>query len=326
MLHLKSPTVKLLVSVVVPCLNRADLLRPTINSILNQSYPRIECIVMDGGSNDGTVEVLRSYGDRIIWRSEPDRGHADAINKGWQLSKGEILAWLNADDCWTVPGSVGTAVEYFTKDPTIDVIYGRAETIDRNGRHVGWSHAREWDLEEALRRCDHLIPQPAAFIRRDSVIRAGWLDVSMETGKDHDLWLQISLIGGRLQFVPETLALERSTPGTWSQRGDEIGRGKVTLTRKYFASPNVPSSIRRLKSLAMSSAYLKAAEYSWNDGRHWVVAARYLLQAIGRNPKNVVSGYRMARMMAATVIVERERLGKPFAAKAAALGRRLRSR
>jgi len=87
-----------LVSVVIPSLNRAEFLEATIESVLNQDYPHIECIVVDGGSRDGSLKILESYGERIKWISEPDEGHANAINKGWKMSKGDILSWLNVDD------------------------------------------------------------------------------------------------------------------------------------------------------------------------------------------------------------------------------------
>ncbi|HEY3248887.1 MAG TPA: glycosyltransferase, partial [bacterium] len=97
-------------SVVVPCLNRAGYLAQTIDSILAQDYPHLECVVVDGGSTDGTVDLLRSYGEAVRWVSEPDRGHADAINKGWQMSRGTILAWLNADDVYVAVDAVSQIV------------------------------------------------------------------------------------------------------------------------------------------------------------------------------------------------------------------------
>jgi len=104
-----------LVSVVVPCLNRARFLVPTIESILEQDYPHLECIVVDGGSTDATVGILQSYGDTISCVSEADDGHADAINKGWWMSQGQILAWLNADDLYVTPHAVGKAVAYLER-------------------------------------------------------------------------------------------------------------------------------------------------------------------------------------------------------------------
>ena len=142
------------VSVVIPCLNRAHFLVPTIESILEQDYPHIECIVMDGGSTDGSVEIFKSYGDRIKWRSEPDDGHADAVNRGWLMSKGEILTWLNADDVWIVPDAVSQAVAYLQENPEVDVVYGNCGSIDVDGNLVGMSYLHEWGLEYAVEYCE----------------------------------------------------------------------------------------------------------------------------------------------------------------------------
>ena len=98
-----------LLSVVVPCRNRANFLHETLESILRQDYPSIECIVVDGASTDSTVDILESYGGRIQWCSEPDSGPADAINKGWARAKGSVVAWLNADDLWA-PGAAMAAM------------------------------------------------------------------------------------------------------------------------------------------------------------------------------------------------------------------------
>ena len=87
-----------LVSVVTPSYNKGRFIEETILSVKNQTYPRIEHIVVDGGSTDGTLDILKKYGDSLIWISEPDKGQSDAINKGWRMSKGDILAYLNADD------------------------------------------------------------------------------------------------------------------------------------------------------------------------------------------------------------------------------------
>src|SRR5689334_5347243 len=119
-----------LVSVVIPTFNTQRFLRDTIDSVLEQDYPNIECIVVDGGSTDGTLEILESYGDAITWISEPDEGHADAINKGWRMCHGEILTWLNADDLWAVPDAALAAAGYLQEHPDVDIVYGDCGLLD----------------------------------------------------------------------------------------------------------------------------------------------------------------------------------------------------
>ncbi|MBU0576927.1 glycosyltransferase [Patescibacteria group bacterium] len=273
------------VSVVIPCLNRAHFLVPTIESVLQQDDPHIECIVVDGGSNDGTIEILKSYGDRIKWVSEPDNGHADAINKGWKMSRGEILAWLNADDVWVVPNAVSQAVGYLQEHPEVDVVYGDCGSIDADGNVVGMSYLHEWDLEYAVEYCDHCIPQPAAFMRRSIVEKVSWLDVDLISKKDHELWLRIGL-AGIIHHIPLLLAHARSTPGYMAERGDITADACVKLTQKFFSLPGVPEKLRQRKERALSNAYLKGIDYAWADGRHWETIKDYTSKAILSDPSN----------------------------------------
>ena len=190
-----------------------------MESVLQQDYPHIECIVVDGGSTDNTIEILERYEGRIQWISEPDNGHADAINKGWRMSKGEILAWLNADDVWVVPDAVSQAVAYLQENPEVDVVYGDCGAIDAEGNLTGMSYLHEWDLEYAVEHCDHCIPQPAAFIQRQILDRAGWLDVDFISKKDHEFWLRVGLVGN-IRHVPVLLAHARDCPRYMDERGD----------------------------------------------------------------------------------------------------------
>src|SRR5205085_5716139 len=142
-------------SVVIPNYNRKDLLKDAIESVLEQDYPKVECIVIDAGSKDGSIDLLKSYGDQIKWMSRPDRGAFDAINDGWKMSQGEILAWVNSDDMWE-PGAARFAARYFHDHPEIDVLYGTCAAIDAEGRVFEEYPARPWDLQAALLNCDHI--------------------------------------------------------------------------------------------------------------------------------------------------------------------------
>jgi glycosyltransferase involved in cell wall biosynthesis len=274
------------ISVVIPCFNRAHYLRATLDSVLDQNHSRIECIVVDGGSTDGTIEILESYGDKISWISEPDDGHAAAINKGWRMGNEGILAWLNADDVWVTPDGAAMAAQLLASNPDIDVVYGNCGAINDDGEIVGASYVREWNLEHAVEYCDHCIPQPAAFIRRSIIEKVGWLDESIESGKDHDLWLRIGLKGA-LKHFPVTLAYERATEGTWSSRGDITAAGKIHLTKKFFAHSEVPRQIEKKRRRAMSNAYLKAGEYALQGGRYWVVWLKCITFALLWDPSNL---------------------------------------
>jgi len=273
-----------LVSVVIPCFNRANLLIPTIESALRQDYLNIECIVVDAASADGTVEILKSYGDRIKWVSEPDEGHADAINKGWRMSRGEILAWLNADDVWDVPRGVSRSVDYLRAHPDVDVVYGDCGQIDMEGNRVGMAYLKEWDLEYAVENCDHCIPQPASFIRRSILEKVGWLDKDFYQKKDHELWLRIAL-QGKIQHMPVTVAHERNLRGL-SFDGRTAAPSCIQVTRKFFGFPNVPEALRQKEKRAISNAYIRGIDYAWEGGRLWALIVKYLVRAIIADPSN----------------------------------------
>ena len=274
-----------LVSVVVPCVNRAHLIVPTLESILGQDYPRIECIVADGGSTDGTVAILMGFGERIRWFSEPDGGHADAINKGWRQSRGEIVAWLNADDMWVAPDAVSRAVGYLREHPDVDLVYGQCEAVDMEGRLIARSYHHEWDLEHAVVHCDYCIPQPTSFIRRRILERVGWLDKSFVSKKDHELWLRVGL-AGTIRYIPELLARERIGPGYLAHRGDITAQACVDLTRKFFTLDGVPAGLRAQRRRALSNSYLEGMKWAYQCGRHWGTILGFSVRAAAVDPSN----------------------------------------
>lgn len=284
------------VSVVVPCKNDVHYLSGALESILSQDYPYLECIVVDGGSTDGTLEVLQRYGSRIRWLSEPDRGAFDAINRGWQLSIGEILAWLNADDLWE-PGSVRTVVDFWRGRPDVDVVYGVAGVVDELGRTHRDLVPPTWDLEYALLHCDHVIPQPAAFVRRRILEQVGWLYPAW--CHDHDLWLRLARAGGRFARLPERLAVARARPSDRGAQPEIVIPAKIALTRRFFADPGLPLTVRRLERRAISGACALALDYVRpNHPRDWLLAARFLVQSLAIDPGNTrVVAERLTRLL-----------------------------
>ncbi|MDL1897252.1 glycosyltransferase, partial [Anaerolineae bacterium CFX7] len=178
------------VSIVTPSFNQAAFLEETIRSVLTQNYPHIEYIVIDGGSTDGSVDIIRKYENRLAyWVSEQDAGQADAINKGWRRATGEIIAYLNSDDTYE-PGAVRAAVEYLAQHPETAMVYGHCYQVNEHGERVGTLRAIPVNIHTLL--LHNAIMQPTAFIRRRVLDHTGMLDVELGHAMDYDLWLRIA--------------------------------------------------------------------------------------------------------------------------------------
>jgi glycosyltransferase involved in cell wall biosynthesis len=197
---MNAKTDRTLVSIVTPSFNQARFLPATIESVLAQTYPNIEYIVVDGASTDDSVDVIRRYTDRLAdWVSEPDKGQTEAINKGFARANGEILAWLNSDDTYQ-PEAVAEAVAYLQQHPEIGLVYGEANFIDEHGQVIGRFPAAQTDYERLRRGYVH-IPQQAAFWRADLFRQVGTLDERLYFAMDYDLWRKLAAVS-RIKYLP----------------------------------------------------------------------------------------------------------------------------
>ena len=195
-----------LVSIVTPSFNQARFLRRTIDSVFAQTYPNIEYLVIDGGSTDGSVGILGSCGNRLNWISEKDDGQAQAINKGFAKSHGDIRAFLNSDDT-LLPDAVQKAVDFFTAHPDCDMLYGRAHYIDENDSILGFYPTKEFSFDELKRDC--FICQPAAFWKKGIADIIGPFNESLQNAIDYHYWLRMARFGARIQHIPDVLACSR---------------------------------------------------------------------------------------------------------------------
>jgi glycosyltransferase involved in cell wall biosynthesis len=195
-----------LVSLVTPSFNQGRFLRRTIDSVLNQTYPHIEYRVMDGGSTDDSVEILKSYGDRFPWVSQRDGGQTNAINTGLALARGEIQAYLNSDDVLT-PDAVARVVHHFVSRPDCDMVYGLGQHIDQDDGFLDWYPTADYSLKRLIREC--CVCQPAAFWRAVIARKIGPFDAALHYAMDLDYWLRIDRAGGRIEHLGELLACTR---------------------------------------------------------------------------------------------------------------------
>ena len=218
------------VTIVTPSYNQGEFIRATLESVLAQDYPRLEYIVMDGGSTDQTASIAGEYASRLTWISEKDRGQAHAINKGFARAKGEIVAWLNSDDI-LLPGAVTGAVNAFAAvPPGIGGIYGEGYLMDRQGRLTRRFPATEpFNLWKLVYLSDYVLQQ-SAFFRLAAVEEIGWLDEKLHYALDWDLLIRLGKRFG-LQYVPQDLGALREYAEAKSFAG---GRERVEEIRRVL--------------------------------------------------------------------------------------------
>ena len=180
-------------SIITPSYNQARFLEETIRSVLLQGYPNLEYIVIDGGSTDASVEIIRKYADWItFWESVPDRGQSHAVNKGLAKATGEFVAWLNSDDIY-LPDAFRRAVSELCRRPKVALLYTDGLWINEVGRHLKIQTSGPHDARRLLTSSEYGIPQPTAFMRRAAMQSVGGLDETLHMAMDLDLWVKLAL-------------------------------------------------------------------------------------------------------------------------------------
>lgn len=232
-----------LVSIVTPSLNQGRFIERTIRSVLAQDYPRIEYIVVDGMSDDETSNVLKEYEPYItkIIR-EPDTGQANAINKGFKAANGEILAWLNSDDCYFSASTVSDAVSFLRSRPDCDLVYGRRKFIDADGHHIAKIRPFREFSYDILKRWGY-IPQECCFWTTQIYERAGgFVDESYDVAMDYELWLRMLKNGAHFVSLNQFLGLYRAHPEAKSiAKWRSTGLAEVaTVQTRYCERTSTP--------------------------------------------------------------------------------------
>ncbi len=234
------------ISVVTPSFNSSAHIEATIRSVMLQEPAPLEHIIMDGVSTDGTIDILARY-THLDWRSEPDAGQADALNKALRRTRGEIIAWINADDVY-LPDTLAFVQDYFAAHPEIDLVYGEVDWVDETGRFVCHIDTKEFIPEEAL--FENPITQPAAFFRRSLLVRTGYLRADLHYLMDYEFWWRAYQCC-RIAYVPKTLAQFRVSPHSkTSARLERFALEHLRVLDEIFLDVTLQARIGHLRDKA----------------------------------------------------------------------------
>jgi glycosyltransferase involved in cell wall biosynthesis len=262
-----------LVSIITPSYNQADFLEQTILSVLEQDYPNIEYLVVDGGSTDGSVEIIKKYAGRIDWWvSEKDKGQADALNKGLARAKGEIVAWLNSDDIYR-PGAIRQAVEALHMNPEVGMVYSKLHSIDRAGEVFNTISYKQFDLLDLL--TFQIIGQPTVFMRRAVLQQAGPLDASYNYLLDHHLWLRMLRLAP-IKYVNATWAAARHHPSAKNvAQATRFGQEAFRILDWARAQPVLSELVAQNSRTVRGGAHRLDARYLLDGGEPGLALKAY---------------------------------------------------
>lgn len=317
-----------LVSIITPSYNQAQFLEETILSVLEQSYNPLEYLIIDGGSTDGSVDVIRRYEPYLAyWVSEPDHGQSEAINKGLRQSKGAIVAWLNSDDCY-LPGAVERAVQVLLENPRAGMVHGHHNFVGEKGEIIKDTREdglrAEFNLDRLLNERD-FINQPTVFMRRSALDRVGLLDCDLQYAMDYDLWIRIGKefevafvheiqanyrlhSHAKTTLMPFGLAKERYEISL-AHGGDGTGSGLAILTIRWrdqaeesaLRGPHemmadyrgkefseLPFELKERAKEALLIGLLDGAYICLNANQPWM-AIKWFAQAFSFSPRQVLT-------------------------------------
>ncbi len=273
------------VTIITPSFNQAQYLEETLRSVLDQGYPNLEYMVIDGGSTDGSVEVIKRYADRLAWWvSEKDSGQGEAINKGFARATGDIVAWINSDDYYQ-PGAIAEAVRALEDHPECGMVFGDVVSIDGAGNPVNVMTYGDWGLEDLMQF--NIIGQPGVFMRRTALEQAGYLDRTYHFMLDHHLWLRIAQ-QAPIRYVPRKWAAARFHAGAKNVAlAAKFGQEAYRIAQWMPSQPGLVEHYNRLKNRIWAGAYRFDGFYLLDGGLPGP-ALRAYLRGLFKHPPSVL--------------------------------------
>lgn len=275
-----------LVSIITPSYNQAKYLEQTMLSVLNQDYPRIEYIVVDGASTDGSVDIIKKYAGKLTyWESVTDKGQADAINKGFAHATGEIVAWLNSDDYY-LPGAVRAVVKVFEENPDAVLVYGNMLAVDENGATFNTLTYKQLSLEDLF--CFQIIGQPAVFMRRSALQKTGGLDLTFHFLLDHLLWIKIAKQGKLLHVNQIWAAARYHAEAKNVAKAAKFGLEAFRILETIAQDKDLAAALLNVDRRAHASAFRVDARYLL-DGGYPAKALRQWFRALFIHPSTALA-------------------------------------
>ncbi len=277
-----------LVTVITPAYNQASFLKDTIESVLAQDYPHIELYVINDGSTDDTESILQQYSGKIKWETHANRGQTATINKGWQLTTGSIITWLNSDDTY-LQGAVKRGVEYLNAHPETGIVFGDTLFTEADGTPIRKSRPLPpFNYKNFVANCENPVPQPSAFFRREIIEKVGQLDEKFYYFMDWDLWLRAGLYY-KIDYLPELWSTYR-----FHAESKTIVQSKKAapeleyMYQKFFSREDLPPAVRRLRKKAMMNMYFTSGAYYLN-GEDRKSSSKMARMAFKENPAGILS-------------------------------------
>ena len=277
-----------LVTVITPAYNQGIFLRDTIESVLSQDYPNIEFIVLNDGSTDETESILQEYTGRVKWETQKNMGQTATINKGWRMTKGEIITWLNSDDTF-LPGCVRIGVEYLLAHPEVGIVFGDTLLTEADGTPIGKSPPQPpYDYMRFLINCNNTVSQPSTFIRREVLDKVGELDPSFYYFMDWDFWMRAGL-HFKMEHITDVMSTYRlhAESKTVAQALKAAPELKY-MYDKFFSRTDLPPAVVASKKKAMMNMYFVSAGYYLKGGDK-KKASEMANKALSYNPSGIFS-------------------------------------
>lgn len=256
-----------MITIITPSFNQGIYVERTIQSVLRQNIPKLEYIVIDGGSTDNTLTILDYYSEDLTYISEQDKGQSDAVNKGLRKASHEIIGWLNSDDIY-YPDTLRIVLNYFDKHPDVDVIYGKANHIDQLDHIIEPYPVEKWNLKRLKQTC--YISQPAVFFRKRILAHHGLLNENLHFCMDYEFWLRLAIAGVKFAFLPQVLS------------GSRLYKETKTLRAPLEAHREVVNMLReKLGYVPVNWLITEAILVVKNKTKHKMPELRYFLWVLG---------------------------------------------